>query len=58
MNGQMKRYRDSLATMSEPIMLSECSQIKMDLRGLMKYAKSKGKKVIELSDVERNQFIQ
>lgn len=29
----------------EPILLSQCPQIKMDLRGLMKYAKSKGKLV-------------
>ena len=57
MNGQMKRYRESLATMPDPILLSQCPQIKMDLRGLMKYAKSKGKKVVELTEEEKNLFI-
>jgi len=58
MNGQMKRYKESLATMPEPILLSQCPRIKLDLRGLMKYAKSKGKKVIDLTDDEKNLFIQ
>lgn len=58
MNGQMKKYRESLATMPDPILLSQCPQIKLDLRGLMKYAKSKGKKVVELTDEEKNSFIQ
>lgn len=57
MNGQMKRYKESLATMPDPILLSQCPQIKMDLRGLMKYAKSQGKKVVELSDDERKLYI-
>ena len=58
MNGQMKRYRESLAMMPEPIMLSQCPQIKIDLRGLMEYAKRKGKKVIELTEEEKKLFIQ
>lgn len=57
MNGQMKRYRDSLATMSEPILLSQCPKISLDLRGLMKYAKEKGKKVVELTEEEKKVFI-
>lgn len=44
-NGQMKRYKESLAMLSEPIMLSQCPKINLDLRGLMKYAKENGKKV-------------
>jgi len=44
--------------MPEPILLSQCPRIKLDLRGLMKYAKSKGKKVIDLTDDEKNLFIQ
>jgi len=44
MSGQMKKYRESLVNMPEPIMLSQITQ-KMDLRGLMAYAKSKGVKV-------------
>ena len=54
----MKRYRESLAAMPEPILLSQCPQIKMDLRGLMEYAKRKGRKVIELTEEEKKLFIQ
>lgn len=56
MTGQMKRYRESLKETQEPILLSQI-QTKMDLRGLMKYAKEKGKKVMELSEEERRSFI-
>lgn len=42
--------------MPEPISLSEI-QKKLDLRGLMDYAKSKGKKVIELSEAEKMMFL-
>lgn len=40
MTGQMKRYRESLKETPEPILLSQI-QTKMDLRGLMKYAKKR-----------------
>ena len=56
MTGQMKRYRESLKETPEPILLCQI-QTKMDLRGLMKYAKEKGKKVMELSEEERRSFI-
>ena len=56
MTGQMKRYRESLKETPEPILLSQI-QTKMDLRGLMKYAKEKGKEVMELSEEERRSFI-
>ena len=56
MTGQMKRYRESLKETPEPILLSQI-QTKMDLRGLMKYAKEKGKKVMELSEEEIRSFI-
>ncbi len=57
MNGQMKRYKESLANMPEPILLSQCPKIKLDLRGLMKYAREKGVKVIELTEKEKEAFI-
>ena len=57
MNGQMKRYRESLARTPEPILLSQCPRIILDLRGMMKYAKSNRKKVIELTEDERKHFI-
>jgi hypothetical protein len=53
-SGFMKKYRESLAGMSEPIMLSQMEK-KMDLRGLMQYAKDKGVKVSQLSESERLQ---
>ena len=54
MNGQMKKYSDSLDGMSEPIMLSQMKNT-MDLRGLMQYAKNKGVKVSQLTESERLQ---
>ena len=53
-NGFMKKYRDSLAGMSEPIMLSQMEK-KMDLCGLMQYAKDKEVKVSQLTESERLQ---
>lgn len=41
MNRQMKKYKDSFSTMQGPISLSQCPDIKLDLRGLIKYAKKK-----------------
>lgn len=57
MNGQMKKYKDSLNTMQGPILLSQCPNIKLDLHGLMKYAKEKGVKVIDLSEDEKALFV-
>lgn len=57
MNGQMRRYKESLTKMSEPILISQCPKVKLDLRGLMQYAKEKGVKVIELTEKEKEAFI-
>ena len=57
MNGQMKKYKESLAKMSDPILLSQCPKVKLDLKGLMQYAKEKGIKVIELTEKEKAAFI-
>ena len=57
MNGRMKKYKESLAKTAEPVLLSQCPDIKMDLSGMMKYTKEKGKKVAELTDDEKKQFI-
>ena len=56
MNGQMKKYKESLKNTPEPILLSQIDK-KMDLRGLMKYAKEKGVKVVQLSQQEKAAFI-
>ena len=57
MNGQMRRYKESLAKVPEPILLSQSPKIKLDLRGLMQYAKKKGVKVIELTEKEKAMFV-
>ena len=56
MNGQMKKYKESLANTPEPILLSQMKKT-MDLRGLMKYAKEKGLKVEQLTEKERMSFV-
>lgn len=56
MIGQMTKYKESLKHMPEPIMLSQI-QRKLDLRGLMKYAKEKGVKVTQLTNEEKDRFL-
>ena len=56
MTGQMMKYKESLKHMPEPIMLSQI-QRKLDLRGLMKYAKEKGVKVAQLTNEEKSRFL-
>ena len=56
MNGQMKRYKESLEDTPNPILLSQISK-KIDLRGIMNYAKKKGIKVSQLSESEKLKFI-
>mgnify|MGYP000299705383 CR=1 FL=1 len=55
MTGQMTKYKESLRHMPEPIMLSKFK--KVDLRGLMNYAKEKGIKVTQLTNEEKNRFL-
>lgn len=52
MNGQMKKYKESLQHTPDPILLSQLSQ-KVDLKGLIRYARSKGMKVAQLSEHEK-----
>ena len=47
---------DERAVMPEPIMLSQIKQ-KMDLRGLMEYARKKGVKAAELTEQEKLSFM-
>ena len=56
MTEQMTKYKESLRHMPEPIMLSQI-QRKVDLRGLMNYAKEKGIKVAQLTNEEKNRFL-
>lgn len=57
MNGQMMNYKLPLSASLKPILPSELPKIRIDYKGLLKYAKEKGVKVIDLSDKEKEQFI-
>lgn len=56
MLGQMKKYKESLEKTAQPVLPSEIHQ-KMDLQGLMKYAKEKGVKVVQLTEKEKKAFL-
>ena len=56
MNGQMKKYKETLKDMPEPILLSQMTKT-MNLRGLLKYAQDKRVKVCELTEKERMSFV-
>ena len=50
MNGLMRkfdyeRYFEQIKTMPEPIMTSELPKVKLNLKGIREYAKSKGRRV-------------
>lgn len=51
-----QQYEESLKMMSEPISPSQLLKIKIDLRGMMEYAKIQDKNVEELTDIEKEQF--
>lgn len=60
MNGQMmsySRYYESLKSMPEPIMPSQLPKVKMDINEIVQYARSKGKKVAEMTEEELEKFI-
>lgn len=57
MNGLMSRYKESLKNTPEHIPLSQCKKIKMDLSGLLRYAKERGVQPFELSESEKSSFI-
>ena len=60
MNGQTKKYNNYLnfiQTMCGPYTKGEIPQIAIDLRGLARYARSKGVNVSELSDSELQPFV-
>ena len=56
MNGQIKKYRESLANTPGPVLLIE-EHNKLDLKGLMSYVARKGEKVTNLSEEEKNMFM-
>ena len=38
MNGQMKKYKESLEKTPGPVMPSQLPKVKLDMRGLVRYA--------------------
>jgi hypothetical protein len=53
----MSRYKESLKNTSKPVMPSQISKIRIDLRGLLTYAKSKKVSPVDLSEQEKNKFV-
>lgn len=53
-NGQAQRYKESLKNTQGPTAYNP--NIKMDLRGIVKYAKERGVKPTDLSDEELDGF--
>jgi len=57
MLGQMKRYKASLANTQGPVAFEDIPNIKIDMKGLLAYAKEKGVEPAYLSDEEKERFI-
>ena len=60
MSGQTmnyNRYYKSLEKMPDPIMPKNLPKAKIDINGLVDYARRKGKRVNELTEEEQNRFI-
>lgn len=57
MNGPMERYKASLQDTPGPISLKDCPHAKVDLRGLLAYARSAGVQPADLSDEEKRRFV-
>lgn len=55
---EMKRYEKSLAEMEGPFDLSKLPRVRINLKGLMEYAESQNKKVVDLTDEEKNMFVE
>lgn len=62
MNGLMRkfnyeRYFEQIKTMPEPIMTSELPKVKLNLKGIREYAKSKEVAIGSLNEKEKQLFI-
>ena len=57
MNGLMDRYRKSLDSTPGPLRLSDCPQVKMDLKGLIRYAQECGVQPVDLTTEEKDCFV-
>ena len=52
-----EKYRKSLLILPAPILGNQLPDVQINLTALLAYAHSKGMKVIELSEEEKNRFI-
>ena len=52
-----QQYKESLKMVSEPISLNQFPKVKIDLRGMIEYARIQEKKVEELTDGEKGRFV-
>lgn len=52
-----ERYFAQIETMSEPVIKSEIPKVKLDLRGIREYAKSKGVAIASLTGEEKQLFV-
>ena len=52
-----QQYKESLEMIAEPISINQFPRIKIDLRGMIEYAKTQEKKVVQLTDVEKRRYI-
>ena len=57
MENKKKTYEQILSEMGRPIDIDDIPNRKMDLKGLLRYARKVGKKVSELSEEEKKRFI-
>lgn len=62
MNGLMRkfdyeRYFEQIKTMPEPIVVSELPKVKLNLKGIREYAKSKGVAIASLTEEEKQLFM-
>ncbi len=52
-----KRYFEQIKKTPEPIMTSELPKVKLNLKGIREYAKSKGSTIANLTEEEKQFFI-
>ena len=57
MNGQIKKYKESLSRTPGPIMPNQMPNLKLDMRGLVKYAKERDVAPIDLTQEEKERFM-
>ncbi len=57
MNGQMRKYKESLEKTPGPVMPSQLPKVKLDMRGLVRYAREKGVEPILLTEEEKSRFM-